>query len=224
MATADPTYDPPFLQGDSHAFRQPDRWFIPGGATGAVAPTLASTNFDTFLLALPEWFPNSGVITDLGFYLSGDATAKGWIGVFTNTRDSSGNFFPGTRLASFESIPGSADGHLFRSGSVTAPVAGGCLLWFVMQLSATTAAAAFSFSFGNSLIGGWMPPATASTSNIPRKCGWRTSAAVTYDSSLSTFPTAGVVLADGNAADTAPLLIGGGSTSLMPIPFFKFRQ
>ena len=211
-------------QGGWHAYRVNDRWFIPGGATGAVAPTLASTNFDTFIFALPEPFPNEGIITDLGFYLSGDATAKGWIGVFDNTRDANGNFFPGNRLGSFESIPGSVDGHLFRSGTVSVHVPGGSLRWIVMQLNATTAAAAGSFAFGNSLFGGWMPPATASTSNINRKIGWRTTAAVAYNAALTAFPTAGVVMSDGNTADTAALLIGGGSTALMPLPFYKFRQ
>jgi hypothetical protein len=209
--------------GGWESYRANNQWQCAGSINSFFAVSLTNITFDTFLFAYPLGVPRKGTITNLAFYLNGDATCKGWAGVFSNTRDANGNPFPSKRLGFFESIPGSADGHLLRQGVVSVAAGAGSLLWLVTQVSATSGAAGLSAS---TLIAplGFNLLAAAATTTQSRWAGWRTSAAAAYDSTLTTFPTAGVELLNCNTGLPNPILIGGGNSAQLPFVYFKFAS
>ena len=199
----------------------------PGATTWSESEGAGTTQaYGTFIFAYPEICPNfdpdaAGEVDSLGFYMEGPGDPT-WIGIARSTLDSNGNPFPGAIVGKFIDAAGHGfDGDRCRSGGVAVSVDPGELIWICYQTNSAgggnkgyrlsqTYRALFGTLITSPLAGG-----------AAGQIGIRTDTQVTYDTTITTFPTSGTtyVLVGNN-----PITNTGGNTTRVPSMYVMFTQ
>lgn len=161
--------------------------------SGATAPT---KRFGTFIFAFAEVAPFDATIDALKHYCDSAAPIF-WIGIARNTTAWDGLAYPGAIDAIMSFSAGGLVGARLRGGAVSVSVSKGELFWVLYQCDGLHDTFGFREASGFRVIFGNNTPEIFSTT-VPLfargQIGWVTHRQVTYDDTLTDFPSGSAAL------------------------------